>query len=214
MDFHEIDTKGKLWIQRVSSLPSFDSANDVGRILYVTSTDRFYFGTATSWSVWGSDIIPAGTKMVFYQNTAPDGWTIDATVADALIGIKGGSNAFNVNGGQLAGTWVQTNHNHTFSDSFSVSHSHATRDHTLTISEMPRHRHGISDSSCEAGGGDREAGTGNDDYSTYEGGSQPHNHGSTFSATVADTISGTTGDSATASTWRPYAAISIVAEKD
>ena len=115
MDFHEIDTKGKLWIQRVSTLPTY-AATDIGRILYVTGEDAFYFGTASAFELWGSDVIPAGTKMIFYQNTAPDGWTIDGTVAGSLIGIKGGSAAYNVNGGQLAGTWTQTTHRHTFSD--------------------------------------------------------------------------------------------------
>lgn len=61
---------------------------------------------------------PSGTKMYFYQNVAPSGWTIDATCADALLAVKGGSQAYNVDGGNQAGTWTQP-------------------DHTLTTAELP-----------------------------------------------------------------------------
>lgn len=64
----------------------------------------------------------AGTKMYFYQNTAPTGWTIDATCADSLLAVKGGSQAYNVLGGNRAGTWT-------------------TPSHTLTTAEIPSHSH-------------------------------------------------------------------------
>lgn len=38
-----------------------------------------------------TDEIPAGTKMWFYANSAPTGWTIDSTPSDELLAIKGGS---------------------------------------------------------------------------------------------------------------------------
>ena len=47
------------------------------------------------------------TKCWFYLNTAPTGWTIDATPADALLAVKGGSQAYNANGGTQVGTWTQ-----------------------------------------------------------------------------------------------------------
>jgi len=50
--------------------------------------------------------IPSGTKMYFYQNTAPTGWTIDGACADALLAVKGGAQAYNVNGGNQAGSWT------------------------------------------------------------------------------------------------------------
>jgi len=67
--------------------------------------------------------LAAGTKVWFYADSAPDGWTIDATVADALLALKGGSQAYNVDGGNLAGTWTQPGH-------------------TLTEAEIPTHDHG------------------------------------------------------------------------
>jgi hypothetical protein len=56
--------------------------------------------------------LPSGTKMWFYQNTAPTGWTVDSTPADALLAVKGGTAAYNANGGTQAGTWTQTGHTH------------------------------------------------------------------------------------------------------
>ena len=48
MDFHEIDTVGKIWIERVATLPSWTSA-DVGRIVYAIDVDEYYMGKSTSW---------------------------------------------------------------------------------------------------------------------------------------------------------------------
>jgi hypothetical protein len=114
---------------------------------------------------------PSGTKMVFYQNTAPSGWTIDGAIADAIIAIKGGSNAYNAAGGTLAGTWTQPNHTHTGPSHTHTmgththtmgththtmgththtgpshthtmgTHLHSTAGHVLTIAEMPAHTH-------------------------------------------------------------------------
>jgi hypothetical protein len=38
-----------------------------------------------------------GRKLWLYENTAPTGWTI-ASVTDGVIAVKGGSDAYNVNG--------------------------------------------------------------------------------------------------------------------
>ena len=77
----------------------------------------------------------SGTKMWFFQNTAPTGWTIDSTPADSLLAVKGGSGAFNVNGGTEAGTWQIPD----------------TEGHVLTIAEMPSHTHTESGWSTESG---------------------------------------------------------------
>jgi len=77
----------------------------------------------------------SGTKMWFFQNTAPTGWTIDSTPADSLLAVKGGSGAFNVNGGTKAGTWQIPD----------------TKGHVLTIAEMPSHTHTETGWSTAAG---------------------------------------------------------------
>ena len=54
------------------------------------------------------------TKMYVYSNVAGDGWVVDAVSAqDVILALKGGANAYNVNGGNTAGTWSQPGHTHT-----------------------------------------------------------------------------------------------------
>jgi len=95
------------------------------------------FGTTAGTVCQGNDarFIPAGTKMWFYQNTAPMGWVIDSTPADAILAVKGGSAAYNVNGGMAAGTWTHPTHTHT-----GPLHTHTGPLHTHT---GPSHAHSI-----------------------------------------------------------------------
>ena len=112
---------------------------------------------------------PSGTKMYFYQNTAPEGWTIDAACADALLAVKGGAQAFNVDGGNQAGTWTQPGH-------------------TLTEAELPSHSHSKDIISFDGAGGctgwysvGALAGSCFGSASTDTTGSgDSHNHGTTY----------------------------------
>ena len=96
------------------------------------------FGTTAGTACQGNDarFIPAGTKMWFYQNTAPTGWVIDSTPADAILAVKGGSAAYNVNGGMAAGTWTHPTHTHTGPSHTHTgpSHAHSILTHTHTFS--------------------------------------------------------------------------------
>jgi len=76
---------------------------------------------------------PTGTKMFFYQDTAPSGWTLDAGPADSLLAIKGGAQVYDDTGGQVLGSWTPTTHTHT-----GPSHSHTGPSHTHT---GPSHTH-------------------------------------------------------------------------
>jgi len=146
---------------------------------------------ATGSGVYGTDI-PVGTSMWFNQDTAPIGWSLDETITDELLAVKGGSQAYNVDGGNSAGTWTQPNH------------IHSTSDHTLTINEMPSHHHTYSRyanmyQGPTPGGSTwvftTVANTGN------TGGGAAHNHGST-------------NPSATVNTYRPKARVGIICTKD
>jgi len=64
----------------------------------------------------------AGFKVWVYRNDTCEGWVIDSAITDRVLAVKGGSNAYNVNGGVNAGTWTQPGH-------------------TLTASEIPDHAH-------------------------------------------------------------------------
>ncbi len=71
------------------------------------------------------------TKCYFLQDTAPIGWTIETGCADALLAVKGGSNAYNVVGGtKLAGSWTPTPHHH---DVTIGNHAHTTDSHSHSV---------------------------------------------------------------------------------
>jgi hypothetical protein len=72
----------------------------------------------------GTKIIPSGTKMWFYADTAPTNWTLDATPSDELLAIKGG--ATYTTGGAVAGTWTIPSHTLT-------KQNLATHTHTVTF---------------------------------------------------------------------------------
>lgn len=128
------------------------------------------FGTTAGTVCQGNDgrFIPTGTKMWFYQNTAPFGWVIDATPSDAVLAVKGGSNAYNVNGGVQAGTWSQPTHTHT-----GPLHSHSGPSHTHT---GPSHNHSILSHTHEFSGGAHTHTTGDHLLTGPESGVAAHTH--------------------------------------
>jgi len=89
----------------------------------------------------GSIPAPAGTNMFFYQASAPSQWTIDATVEDCLLAVKGGAQAYNIAGGTgaEAGSWTPSTHVHTMgSHTHTLAHTHGQAAHTHT---GPSHTH-------------------------------------------------------------------------
>jgi hypothetical protein len=67
-----------------------------------------------------------GRRVWLGEDTAPTGWTIDATAADGLLAVKGGAAAYNVAGGTRAGTWTQPAHSHSAGSLTGPSHHHST----------------------------------------------------------------------------------------
>jgi len=114
-----------------------------------------------------TNIATAGNKVWIYQNVAWTGWTIEA-VTDSVLAVKGGSQAYNVTGGQTAGSWTQP-------------------DHTLTEAELPAHVHPFGMVDGGSGGAGRpEDGSGNvtdtctdSQYGTI-GSGDAHSHGTTY----------------------------------
>jgi len=127
------------------------------------------FGTTAGTACQGNDarFIPVGTKMWFYQNTAPTGWVIDSTPADAILAVKGGSAAYNVNGGMAAGTWTHPTHTHT-----GPSHTHTGPSHTHT---GPSHAHSIlTHTHTFSAGAHTHAFTGTAHTHTFSAGAHTH----------------------------------------
>jgi len=74
MKFHGVNVVGKLHVQRVPTLPSFDSSltsdgkpKDEGRMLYVEDEQMLYYGTSTGWS--GSPVL---IDQSLYKNSSPN----------------------------------------------------------------------------------------------------------------------------------------------
>lgn len=204
--------------------------------------------------------LPTATKVWFWMNVAPTGWTIDATAAaDAVLAVKAGSGTYAVAGGSQAGTWTQPDHLHTqpththtqpththtqptHTHSFTgVDHLHSTENHTLTIDEIPSHRHSVCPLASYRSGGAPSAIGGVDLptttlYTAYTGGGKAHNHGNTGAAdrslagttgagggdttgagggdTTGASGNDNTGNSATVNTWRPLANVGIICSRN
>ena len=217
MEFHGIDSQGEIFIQRVVSLPAW-AASDEGRLLYVGDSAALSYGTNVEWVHLTS--FGAGTRVWFHQDTAPIGWSIVAGLGDRLLAVKGGSQAYNIAGGGAGGTWIQPNHLHT------------TGNHKLTILEMPSHNHtpgttsaGAHEHTLLTGTGQWTEGdptgiesdtnvhrTSNKSGFVQSGGA--HTHPVTSQGGGATHNHGSTGNNATASTYRQSANVGIVAEKD
>ena len=107
------------------------------------------------------------TRMMwFYENTAPTGWTIatDLSASDAIVAVKGGSNDYNVNGGNVAGSWLTATHTLTEAEMAPHTHTYTGRAGTsIAITSVSSVRSGSNTTSTGSVGG---------------GGS--HNHGNTY----------------------------------
>lgn len=114
----------------------------------------------------GSPIgIPPGTKMLFKQDAAPIGWTFVAEDNDRILLNTGTMSE----GGATGGSWTIS------------GLSGLANDHTLTVDEIPAHRHEytvfITNGQFPWPSPQRYAASDfNNQYTEYTGGGQPHNH--------------------------------------
>jgi len=70
----------------------------------------------------------SGRKLWLYEDTAPTGWTT-VSVTDTVLAVKGGTQAYNVTGGNTAGTWTvgglsDSGHTHGAGSYAAASHNH------------------------------------------------------------------------------------------
>ncbi len=115
----------------------------------------------------------------FYNNTAPPGWKVLATGADTVLGVSGGAQAYNVNGGNQAGTWTLSGltHAHTHTNG---AHVHQWYDRTTSGAEDRTFNSGGSATAIVSGGkqdleisvntGDVESGIDMDCFTSSVGG--------------------------------------------
>ena len=129
------------------------------------------------------------SKIWAYRNDAVEGMVIDSTVTDSVIALKGGTQAYNVNGGNTAGNWTL---NHTHSDgSYSINN---------------RHRHKFPN-------------LGPPDYhlDIDPAGKMPWGYIFTwtdYQGSTTNPVNGTSTSSGPSSSWRPAAAVGVLLKPD
>ncbi len=151
----------------------------------------------------------------FYLNTAPPGWKALSTGADTVLGVSGGSDAFNVNGGNVGGTWTQPNHIH--ADTLAApAHTHPAGTYI-----GPNHTHPMPSGSFIQR-------TGTDASQTIEAVPNTTSHVYNWStnaggnsaitgssgAASATALTGSVGNGATAATYRPSASVGKLFQLD
>ena len=145
----------------------------------VTATN--FIGSGAS--LTGIEPFPPGTSMLFQQTAAPTGWTKQTTHDNKALRVvtgtasSGGSNTFS----GVFNTAIPVSGT---SNNSTVTITGSTAGHTLSLSEIPSHRH-LEGGHVEFGTGDSiSAGTrntGNDGgarryYTDYQGGGGSHSH--------------------------------------
>jgi len=132
----------------------------------------------------------ANTKIWIYANAAADGWVVDSSVTDRVLAIKGGSNAYNVSGGVVAGTWTQPSHALIEAELPAHSHVIGNDSHTHTFTRYSHIEYGgTAGAASEATGS--SAGTVTTDSGSHNhtcgntGSGSSHNHGTTHRPAAA-----------------------------
>ena len=196
--FYGIEMQGKFTNQKVADASALVwQASDEGRSVYDETTNSIWFADSTAWAAVSG--VEAGSAMWFYQDSAPIGWTIVATIAaDTALGVNSSGGTYTT-GGTIEGTWTI------------AGHTHGVSGEVLTINQMPAHEHDhIADSQASPATFTQSiVTTGNDDQrhnaafpTGTTGGGASHDHG------------GVTGSGGGTSTFRPSANVGILATKD
>jgi hypothetical protein len=117
--------------------------------------------------------VPSGTKMAFFQASAPTGWTQVTSQNNKVLRVVSGS------GGGTGGSWATSS---------GPGHSLSAGAHTLSTSQMPSHTHTLSHGGSSFGStsnlrldGGSNAGTYN---SNSTGGGSSHSHSLSGSITA------------------------------
>lgn len=105
-------------------------------LFFDTTRNVLQRDNGTSWDDVGA-VIPSGTKMVFYQASAPVGWTAVALNDKFLRVVTAGGTGGSTGGTVAASTSLA--HTHTV-----ASHTHTGPSHTHTISSDGTHSHSVS----------------------------------------------------------------------
>ena len=221
MDFHGIDTKGKIWIERLTTKPANSSEND-GRLILAGDTKMLSFGTDGVWidigdengiDVTSNPDPQIATNTGDISDNASDITDINNNVPIWQAGVipGGPTSIFLIDSATVLVGWSLVGGNYDtvlYIDSAAnngvkagstwtqPSHIHATRSHAITTSEMPVHTHppasGVANFMSSTGS---SHGRGGDSYGVYaRTGGEGGNQPHNH---------GNVYDNGTVSTWRP-----------
>ena len=171
----------------------------------------------TNGIVYGS--IPSGAKMYFYQATAPDGFTIVESVGDKLLAVVDSTSTTydSTAAGNTTDDWTisgLSDAGHTHSYSGVIAHTHSLSINSQGISATVGYV--IASGSPNSPNVDRHDGVGPPYAHNQSVSLGSHSHSGTALSTGSasqTTLSGTASISQDG-TWRPSAAIGIIASKD
>jgi hypothetical protein len=161
-------------------------------------------------SLTGVQPFPSGTKMMFYQASAPTAWTQDTTASLDGCALRvetstgGGSGGTHDLASPPSTSHTHTGVSHTHSTpSHSHSHSLSAGAHTLSIAEMPSHNHVLGSTRTEGNGYPFHSAfqyvyDGTRAYTQNEGGGGSHSH--SLSGSITSGGSGTSGSGGTGTT--------------
>jgi len=105
-------------------------------LFFDTTRNVLQRDNGTSWDDVGA-VIPSGTKMVFYQASAPVGWTAVALNDKFLRVVTAGGTGGSTGGTVAASTSLAHTH-------IVASHTHTGPSHTHTISNDGSHSHSVT----------------------------------------------------------------------
>jgi hypothetical protein len=129
-------------------------------------------------------VAPSGTKMVFYQASAPTGWTAVAVNDKFLRVVSAGGTGGTAGGSGLApSSSITLAHTHTV-----ASHTHTGPSHTHSISASGTHAHSLPNVGSDgnvADGGRYLSSTSNDGDHSHGGATGAQGTGNTGAASPA-----------------------------
>jgi len=150
------------------------------RVLFVSDTTN---GVQT-----GSSSFPSGTNTVFYQASAPSGWTQVVTLNDYLPRIVSGTGGAATSGSGFSSINASvTTAGHTLTTAEMPSHSHTDNGHTHPLTAYGGVAGGASFAALASAGSGAATGTGFASLSNTGGGAA-HTHGLTLGISYLDLI--------------------------
>jgi hypothetical protein len=175
-------------------------SNNVAGQLFFDTANTILKIRNTANSAWiGIMYATALTKIWVYSNLAEDGWDIDDSITDRVLAIKGGSQAYDANGGTLGGSWQQPSHILTAAENAIHTHS------GTTAGRSQNHTHTSAFSAGSAGASPKALGNFGTGTTNVTSGNSSQNHTHTYTTTSQSGTGGSAHDHGLV--YRPQAAI-------